>query len=380
MQLKEMFFIVFFPETRHWTVLEAASLGANAENCKPGTKINLLYPVRRQPFEAVVKGVSEIRDEAEKLLEELAGSCTDELPPQQSERPNFVTADMFSTYMSQVVQCLKEISNSSNQNFDACVKEMSKIKEAVIRDKDGVENYAVDSPDMAITNMMSTNKGQQGQKSNPSSSAPSMQMPRSGWASTSNIVQPAPPPEEEIGRPTWEFASKEKIDEVFEDSDNYKIFARKISYAIFDENEQKLKINERNKKKVSELRKIIKLKYGSDRREFDDMIWRTCKNAVNNTTYNEAKRRKRHPELATTTGNGDNCAFQRLGGVMPDNGNNIPTSSGGDGSVSGPAAKRMLYTDESAPITVSTDATVVAVTSRLKTEPISEVSYEYQDF
>ena len=37
------------------------------------------------------------------------------------------------------------------------------------------------------------------------------------------------------------------------------------------------------------------------RREFDDMIWRTCKNAVNNTTYNEAKRRKRHPALMLGT-------------------------------------------------------------------------------
>ena len=31
------------------------------------------------------------------------------------------------------------------------------------------------------------------------------------------------------------------------------------------------------------------------------MIWRTCKNAVNNTTYNEAKRRKRHPALMLGT-------------------------------------------------------------------------------
>jgi hypothetical protein len=31
------------------------------------------------------------------------------------------------------------------------------------------------------------------------------------------------------------------------------------------------------------------------------MIWRNCKNAVNNTTYNEAKRRKRHTALMLGT-------------------------------------------------------------------------------
>uniref|UniRef100_A0AC34FAJ4 BEN domain-containing protein n=1 Tax=Panagrolaimus sp. ES5 TaxID=591445 RepID=A0AC34FAJ4_9BILA len=371
--------VLYFCETKHFSVLDRRTIN---EKVSIGKKVFIEFPVRKEPFEAIIKSICESKDEAEKkakmfrdggddlngteiLQDEENRSCSwsPEPPPIKEEQNdpkdkrinngnnnnnnNYVTSDLFCDVMNRVVEVLQGIQNNSDKNLKECIKEMTKINQNLSGTNNGTqENEEIDeegssSQDkeddaaMLVTTASQTSAVSTAtampkpeQKSQKSAATPATKIaisqqqskiitarPQTNIATHGNarIIassgwRPPPPPpppmppqammmEDDHSGPTWEFVSREKVDEVFEDCENYKIFARKISYAIFDPEEQKLKMNERNKKKVSELRKIIKLKYPSERREFDDMIWRNCKNAVNNTTYNEAKRRKRHSAL-----------------------------------------------------------------------------------
>ncbi|KAE9547282.1 hypothetical protein FO519_009506 [Halicephalobus sp. NKZ332] len=201
--------------------------------------------------------------------------------------------------MNRVVEVLKEMQSESSVRLEACIKQMVEMNSKITSDKksteEGQEENETEQEVVSKPKPISTNQTVVKVNQTRSQSSSGARWPPTSGPS-GNVID-----DDMSSGPSWDFVSKERVDEVFEDCENYKIFARKISYAIFDEHEQRLKMNERNKKKVSELRKIIRLKYPSERREFDDMIWRTCKNAVNNTTYNEAKRRKRHPALMLGT-------------------------------------------------------------------------------
>jgi hypothetical protein len=227
-----------------------------------------------------------------------------------SNKNNYVTSDLFCDVMNRVVEVLQGIQKSSDLNLKECIKEMTKIHQSLSGDsiaavgnnikwdieidetsQDKDDATAITTKTSSQTSTSGTKKLQQQQQKPPATnianiSSQQSKIPQRPQTSAShgnnsgrisNGWPPPPPPppmpsqifieDDHIG-PSWEFVSKEKVDEVFEDCENYKIFARKISYAIFDLEEQKLKMNERNKKKVSELRKIIKLKYPSERYDF----------------------------------------------------------------------------------------------------------------
>uniref|UniRef100_A0AC35FDB9 BEN domain-containing protein n=1 Tax=Panagrolaimus sp. PS1159 TaxID=55785 RepID=A0AC35FDB9_9BILA len=362
--------VLYFCETKHFSVLDRRTIN---EKVSIGKTVFIEFPVRKEPFEAIIKSICESKDEAEKKAKlfceggdnlngtESLQSWSPEPPPIKDEQNdpkdkrmnenninnnnNYVTSDLFCDVMNRVVEVLQGIQKNSDKNLKECIKEMTKINQNLsgasndnVNDG-GAENDEIDESSQDkdeattfVTTASQTSSGttttapkqlQQQQPQKPQTANISQQQqpqqsklplrPQTnignGRIATGWPPPPPPPPmlppqvpaDEDHTGPSWEFVSREKVDEVFEDCENYKIFARKISYAIFDSDEQKLKMNERNKKKVSELRKIIKLKYPSERREFDDMIWRNCKNAVNNTTYNEAKRRKRHSALMLGT-------------------------------------------------------------------------------
>ena len=165
--------------------------------------------------------------------------------------------------MNRVVEVLKEMQSESSVRLEACIKQMADVNSKLssnkksledCREENETEQEIVSKPKPAPPNQTNLKVNQSRSQSSSGARWP----PTSG--SVGNLVD-----DDLSSGPSWEFVSKEKVDEVYEDCENYKIFARKISYAIFDENEQRLKMNERNKKKVSELRKIIRLKYPSER-------------------------------------------------------------------------------------------------------------------